>query len=136
MPASILKYIKRCAEFRPKEELQDLPGNTRGIYALLRFRPKLDKYDVVYIGMSAAPEAGIRGRLKAHSRSPRKSKLWTHFSAFEVWPNITQAEVEELEGLLRHIYRKDSRANRLGRQKRFKKLRAVREDNLKDWQPA
>ncbi|GAF97179.1 unnamed protein product, partial [marine sediment metagenome] len=33
--------------------------------------------------------------------------LWTHFSIFEVWENITENEIKELEGLFRQIYRKD-----------------------------
>jgi hypothetical protein len=27
----------------------------------------------------------------------RKKKMWTHFSAFKVWNNITEAEVAELD---------------------------------------
>jgi hypothetical protein len=43
-----------------------------------------------------------------------------------VWPNITEAEITELEGLFREIYRKDKRANRLNRQKRYRKIQNVR----------
>jgi hypothetical protein len=73
---------------------------------------------------------GIRARLQAHANSKRKRKLWTHFSAFEVWPNITEAEIAEMEGLFREIYRKDKRANALNRQKRHRKLQKVRVRNL------
>ena len=72
----------------------------------------------------------MRARLRAHANSKRKRKLWTHFSAFEVWPNITQAEITELEGLFREIYRKDKRANALNRQKRHKNIQAVRVRDL------
>ncbi len=72
----------------------------------------------------------IRGRLRVHRR--KKGKLWTHFSAFEVRDNVSEEEVKELEGLFRHIYRKDTRANKLNRQKAFKKLNTVRRDTKKE----
>lgn len=75
-------------------------------------------------------DAGIRTRLKAHASSKQKSQLWTHFSAFEVWPNITEAEIAELEGLFREIYRKDKQANALNRQKKHRKIQDVRVRNL------
>ena len=133
MSVSELKLIKRCAEFRPREELEIVPPHIRGIYALLRYRPRLHKYDVVYIGMVGGPKAGIRGRLRSHSRSKRKSESWTHFSIFEVWENVGEEEVRELEGIFRHIYRKDTRANRLNVQRSFKKLKKVRLNKLKEW---
>lgn len=101
----------------------------RGIYALHRHQPRINKYDVVYVGM-ADGGMGVRSRLKAHANSKRKRRMWTHFSAFEVWPNITQAEIAELEGLFREIYRKDKRANVLNRQKRYRKLQKVR---IRNW---
>lgn len=135
MPISELRLIKRCAEFRAPNEIRYIPRSTRGIYTLLRKRPgqtkRLDKYDVVYIGMAGGIKAGIAGRLRAHLR--RKRELWTHFSIFEVWDNITAAEIEELEGLLRHIYRKDQQANHENRQRGFKKLRKVKTQNLRAW---
>jgi hypothetical protein len=73
-------------------------------------------------------KAGIGGRLRAHAKNTIKSRQWTHFSAFEVWDNIREEEVRELEGILRHIFRKDSHANKLGIQKSFKKLTRVRKD--------
>ncbi len=124
------RWVRRFAEFRPLEERSLVPPNTRGFCALLRYRPKLDKYDVVYVGMA---NTGIRARLRRHAASKSKRDLWTHFSAFEVWPNITEEEIRELEGLLRHIFRKDTRANRLNRQRGFKRLRRVRINNLSKW---
>src|SRR5450631_3597608 len=112
-----LRLIRSCAQWIPKTQIDSVPMGFRGIYALQRHRPRIKKYDVVYVGM-ADGNAGIRARLMAHANSKRKSQLWTHFSAFEVWPNITEAEIAELEGLFREIYRKDKRANRLNRQKR------------------
>jgi hypothetical protein len=132
MPASELRLIKRCAEFRPRDEVKLVPHNTRGIYALLGKKPG-DKFDVVYVGMAGGQKAGAHGRMRSHAKSKTKGKLWTHFSLFEVWDNITQAEVAELEGLFRHIYRKDSRANRINKQRSFKKLKRVKINNLKKW---
>jgi hypothetical protein len=135
MPVSELKFIKRCVEFCPKTEIKNIPPNTRGIYALLYERPKIKKYDVVYIGMARGRQAGIRGRLRSHAESKKKGHLWTHFSAFEVWDNITEAEVAELEGLFRHIYARDTRANRVNQQKHFKKLKNVCTKSPKEWKP-
>jgi len=131
MPVSELRLIKRCVEFRPKEDTKAVPPRARGIYVLFKHRPRLDKYDVVYIGMTAGMKTGsIRGRLRVHRR--KKGKLWTHFSAFEVWDNIREDEIQELEGLFRHIYRKDTKANKLNRQRAFKKLSKVRRKTEKE----
>jgi len=130
MAVSELRLIKRCVEFREKKDIKNLPPYLRGIYVLFKKRPRLNKYDVVYIGMAAGTKtAGIRGRLRLHRR--RKGKLWTHFSAFGVWENISEEEIKELEGLFRHIYRKDTKANRLNQQRAFKKLNRVRRDTEK-----
>jgi len=59
----------------------------------------------------------------------RKGSLWTHFSVFEVWDNIRDDEVKELEGLFRHIYRHDGRASKLNLQRGFKLLRKVRKNS-------
>lgn len=133
MPASDLFFTRRYAEFLLRKEKSKVPHNTRGLYALLHHRPKRKAYDVVYIGMAGGPKAGIRSRLRKHARSKRKGKLWTHFSIFEVWENIPESFVEELEGLFRHIYRKDSRANRLNLQKRYKKFKPIRVKSMDDW---
>jgi hypothetical protein len=87
---------------------------------------------VVYIGM--APRSGIRGRLMGHQKS--KEKIWSHFSIFKVWDNVSESEIAELEGLFREIYRKDKRANRFNKQKKCKKIQMVREDNLGKWKKA
>lgn len=130
MAESHLKLIKRCAEFRPKDQFVFIPRKRRGLYVLYRKRRRLgrDKYDVVYIGMTTA---SIRARLRAHRRF--KGELWTHFSAFEVWDNVRDDEIVELEGLFRHFYRKDSKANRLNVQRAFKKVRRIQQNDLKEW---
>ena len=135
MPVSELRFFKRCAEFQPQAEYRHIPINTRGIYALLRKKPN-KKFDVVYIGMARGEKTGVRGRLWSHMHSPKKRGLWTHFSVYEVWDNITSAEVEELEGMFRAIYRKDLKANQINRQRSFKKLRNVRKNKLAEWKNA
>jgi hypothetical protein len=65
---------------------------------LCRRRQRLDRHDVVYVGMSAS---GIKGRNQRHKRS--KMTRWTHFPVFEVWDNISPDEIKELEGLFRHM---------------------------------
>jgi hypothetical protein len=131
MPVSELRLIKHCVEFENKKDVSNIPRRTRGIYVLFKYRPKLDKYDVVYIGMAGGEKkAGIGGRLRAHAKN--KPGEWTHFSAFEVWDNIREEEVRELEGILRHVYRKDSHANKLGIQKSFKKLTKIKHKTQKE----
>jgi hypothetical protein len=126
---SPLRLVRRCIQWVPKTQLHLVPTGFRGIYALHLHRPRVRKFDVVYVGM-ADGELGVRARLRAHADSRRKRKMWTHFSAFEVWPNITEAEISELEGLFREIYRKDRRANRLNRQRRHREIQKVRVRNL------
>lgn len=136
MPQSELRLVKRSAEYIEKERVRELPRQLRGIYVLYRRQGNgsSEKYRVVYVGMAAAGRrGGIRGRLARHTRSKQKAPVWTHFPAFEVWDNIRDEEVAELEGLLRHIYRYDPEANKLNIQKGFKKARRVRQNNLKLW---
>lgn len=127
---SKLRLIQHRAEFLPLEKATSIPKGIRGIYALLKINRKkgrADKFDVVYIGMS---RTGIRSRLRDHTA--RKKGLWTHFSVYSVWPNIWDGEIEELEGLFRAIYRKDTKANSIAVQKGFAALRGVR-NNKFDW---
>jgi hypothetical protein len=134
MPESELRLVRRLAEFRPKDEINLLPHGLRGIYVLykraLTSRHKT-KYNVVYVGMAA--RGGIRGRLLSHKRSTRKGTLWTHFSVLEVWDNIRNEEIVELEGLFRCIYRKDAKASALNAQRGFKKAKRIRENDLRKW---
>lgn len=112
---SPVRLFKRSFEYLPKSDVSTLPRSMRGFYVLYRKRKAtvMDKrrFDVVYVGIASAPKAGIRTRLWWHNRSETKRKLWTHCSAFEVWDNITADEIKELEGLFRHLYRHDTRAN-------------------------
>jgi hypothetical protein len=45
--------------------------------------------------------SGVKSRLTAHDKSKKKRGNWSHFSVYSVWPNISDAEIEELEGLFR-----------------------------------
>lgn len=134
MAESPMRLIKRVAEFRPLEEVNLVPRKRRGIYVLYRRRKRGGKeyFNVVYVGMATS---GMQGRLKSHRR--HKDGLWSHFSVFEVWDNIRDEEIVELEGLFRFFYRKDKKANSLNVQKNFKKAKRVRENDLRMWaQPA
>jgi hypothetical protein len=134
MPESPLRLVKRCAEFRLKEHVNDLPEKLRGIYVLYRQCLVAGRltYDVQYVGMA---KVGIKGRLLAHTKSKRMRNQWTHFSAFEVWDNIRDEEIAELEGLFRHIYRKDSAASALNIQRGFTRVVRTRQNDLNKWQP-
>lgn len=137
-----VRLIYRCAEFRPRDEIPLLPRGLRGLYVLLRQRrtpraSRSNRYDVVYVGIAGTGtrvKAGIKGRLRKHAENPRKADLWTHFSVYEVWPNVRAEEIRELEGLFRHIYRQDTQANRLNVQRAYKPLSRVRNDRLDKWE--
>ena len=125
MAISELRLIKNCVEYLPQSEVYRIPKLTRGIYVLYKYRPKTKMYDVVYVGMAGGEvKSSIGGRLRSHKRT--KGRYWTHFSAYEVWDNIRENEVRELEGILRHLYRFDSRACKLAVHKKFIKLIRVK----------
>ena len=125
MPQSPLRLIRRRLEYVPVEKILGLPPGLRGIYVLYRHVPARrgarQRYEVVYVGM--AKSGSIRGRLRSHRRTKRD--LWSHCSIFEVWDNIRDEEVAELEGLFRHLYRHDSAASALNKQRSFKPMKRV-----------
>ncbi len=123
MAFSDLRFFKRCAEFIERNEIKLIPAQTRGIYCLHKQRK--GGFDTIYVGMSRGLKAGVQGRIRQHTRNKKKG-LWTHFSVFEVMDNITTAEIEELEGLVRHVYRKDKLSNPLNYQRSYKKLTKLR----------
>ncbi len=134
MTQTPLRLVKRCAEYLDVARVFDLPGGLRGIYVLYRVRRRKGDtyYDVVYVGM--ASKGGIRARLKNHRR--KKAGSWTHFSVFEVWDNIRDEEVRELEGLFRHLYRYDSQASPLNAARSYKALKSLRNNKLGSWSPS
>jgi len=131
MPISPLRLIKNSVEYYHKTRWDEVPRFVRGIYVLYQYRHHYDAYNVVYVGMSGGENAGVRGRLKKHLKS--KGDFWTHFSVYQVFENIREDEVRELEGLFRHLYRYDHKANKLNKQRGFKKLNQVRSDTFEDW---
>ena len=92
-----------------------------GIYILYK-KGANSSMNVVYVGMARGERSGIKGRLQQHARSVSKKGLWSHCSAFEVWDNIPEGLVVELEGLFRHLYRQDLEANSLNKQKAYSPL--------------
>ena len=131
MPISPLRLIKNSVEYCTRKDTSSVPPRTRGIYVLYKYGHHFDSYNVVYVGMAGGENAGVRGRLKSHLRS--KGDQWTHFSVYQVWDNIREEEVRELEGLFRHLYRYDHRANKLNKQRGFKKLNQVRSGWFDEW---
>jgi len=131
MPISPLRLIKQCIEWREfnEEEVENIPHKTRGIYVLFQQR-QADVYDVMYVGMTGT---GVHGRLQSHLQSETKTKFCSHFSVFEVHGHVTDDQIEELEGFVRHIFRKDSNANLLARQLGYEKLREVRKRDWDEW---
>ena len=121
----IKSYLfKNCLEYRPLIRVKDeVPPRVRGIYILYN-SPDEREMNVVYIGMSRGVDFGVGSRLLTHSK--KKSRLWTHFSVYEVWDNITESQVQELEGLFRHVYAKDKKANELNFQKKSANIDSVR----------
>lgn len=130
MSISDCYLFKNAIEFRPISDISVVPPKTRGIYVLFR-KGTGAAMNVVYVGMARGEKSGIRGRLMSHQK--KKSALWTHFSAFEVWDNIPKKQVEELEGLFRHIYRHDSVANGLNVQKSYKPLSTIVKKSAQIW---
>lgn len=130
MADSVLRLIKRSAEFRSIDEVRDVPKRRRGLYVLYKRRRKagVNHFDVVYVGMA---RTGMYARLVSHTKS--KTREWTHFSVFEVWDNVRDEEIVELEGLFRHLYRRDSKANSLNKQKKFHKAFKIRENDFSQW---
>jgi len=136
LPQSPLRLVRQCIEYQSVDAVLRLAPGLRGIYVLYREEPaagrrKTPRYQVVYVGM--ARKGGIRGRLKLHRR--KKRKLWTHFSVYEVWDNIRDDEVAELEGLFRHLYRLDPVASELNKQRGFRPIRQIRRRSFDQWRP-
>lgn len=133
-PKVVLRSIRRTAEFLEIKDIPNLKKRLRGIYVLYQANPTPKRgkrrYDVRYIGM--ATRGGMKGRLQAHKRSKRKTGGWTHFSVFQVWDNITNQEIAELEGFARHIYRRDS-ASTLNIQRGHRPLSIIKNKKISEW---
>ena len=131
MPSSVHRLFKNSMEFLPVEDIAKVPPTVRGIYVLFSSSGSKTDMNVVYVGMARGERSGMLGRLIGHKKA--KPELWTHFSVFQVWDNIPAQEIEELEGLFRHIYRYDAQANKLNKQKKHKPLSAIRRKSEDQW---
>jgi hypothetical protein len=126
---SNMRLIKTAIEYRKIDELNVVPKGLRGIYALYKKRGKF--FNMVYVGMSAKEAKGrIHRRLYEHKKD--KTPDWSHFSYYEVWDNISDLEIKELEGLFRQLYRFDKRANSLNKQQTHRPLLKVRKETEKE----
>ncbi len=128
--------VRQCVEKREfkEEEIEHwVPKDMLGIYTLLRRGPD-KQYDVMYIGMAESGK-GIRERLLSHRHSSTKRRICTHFSFYEVVFRRDTGLIRQLEGLFRHIYRNDSHANCLNKQKRFDAVRKVRCTDIRNLKP-
>ena len=132
MPIAPCNLFKNSLEFRPISDVSLVPPRTRGLYVLYH-KDEDGRMNVVYIGMARGENSGVRARLGAHVRSKRKKDLWNHFSVYEVWDNIRKEQIEELEGLFRHLYRKDASANGLNVQRNYKPLAKIRRKSPDAW---
>ena len=126
---SPMRLIKTALEYRPTSEQNTVPEGLRGIYAL--YKKQGHSYNLVYIGMSGKGAKGrIHRRLASHKRN--QPTEWTHFSYYEVWDNISDIEIQELEGLFRQLYRYDARSNALNIQQSHSPLVKVRKNTEKN----
>jgi hypothetical protein len=131
MTISECYLFKNYLEHWPIDRINEVPSQIRGIYVL--FNSVAEKnYSVVYIGMARGGKMGVKGRLRRHRR--KKADQWTHFSVFEVWDNITKEQVEELEGLFRHIYHRDPEAQKFNVQRSYRPLIKLRRRSVENWQ--
>ena len=129
MRQSTSLLFKNFYEYLPIEKALELPPNMRGLYVLYRSDEKY-AMNIVYVGMT---DSGAKGRILKH-RGGSKKGLWTHCSIYEVWDNITQEQILELEALFRHVLRKDAEASSLNVQKGsaiFRKLKSETGSNVR-----
>lgn len=74
MPIAPLRLIKNATEYVPKSKYLAIPVRCRGIYVLYVYNGRTGSYRVVYIGMAAKENAGIRRRIISHIKS--KANQW------------------------------------------------------------
>jgi hypothetical protein len=127
MPVSPCYLFKNSLEYVPSSDIRkSVPADVRGVYVLYDFSDG-KHMNVVYVGMSRGEKFTIGNRLLRHKTN--KNNLWTHFSVYEVWDNITSAQVEELEGFFRHVFARDAVANKLAKQRRSGTIEKVKRTN-------
>jgi len=123
MAHSTSLLFKSFFEFVPLKDVSSLPWRIRGIYAL--YKQDGNFMNLMYVGMT---DSGAKGRLMSHKG--KKEGLWTHCSVYEVWDNITQDQIAELEALFRHTLRKDSSASGLNIQKGASIFRRLKRETI------
>jgi hypothetical protein len=128
-----LFLFKNYVEHIPKGKLHEtVPKLVRGIYILFKEDTNTEEMNVVYVGRATeGKKQGVGARLLAHRKD--KKKRWSHFSVFEVWQNVSNEIIIELEALILHIYSRDGTANKLNVQKNSKLFRCVRRARRGDW---
>lgn len=123
-----MRLIQFQREYIAQEDIDKLPGRLRGIYVLYETVANDSKRpfrNVVYVGMSTL---GMKGRLRNHRKETKangdkgKGGQWDCCSVFVVWPNVRDDEIRELEGILRHIFRRDDDAKKLNVQLAYSRL--------------
>jgi hypothetical protein len=62
-----------------------------------------------------------------------REKDFTHFSVYEVWDNIPENLVLELEGLFLQVYAKDAHANILNRTRNYAPLALLKRRSKEQW---
>jgi len=117
-------YFKSFFEHVPVDEISSLPRKIRGLYALYE-KDSRGYFNLRYVGMT---DGGAKGRLTRHSIA--KSGKWSHCSVYEVWDNITQEQIQELEALFRHMLRLDATAAGLNIQKGSAIFRKLKKETL------
>ena len=109
------------------ERFKEIPPYTRGIYIL--FREAGEHMNVVYVGVATAEGSGARSRITDHIRK----KDFTHFSVYEVFENIAEQQIKELEGLFLQIYATDEHANVLNVVKSYSPLAQTKRADPTEW---
>ena len=132
MTIAPLLLFNNCVEYVPiKNVTRMVPALVRGVYALY-MEDKQGNMNCVYVGMASIGKTqGAGARLLDHAN--KKSGQWTHCSVFEAWDNLSDLQIRELEGIIRHIYAKDKNTNRLCKQKTYKPISRICRKNRNDW---
>lgn len=120
--------------------ISTLPDKVRGIYILYEKEigneirkgeeKEVEYRNAVYIGIARGKRSGAKSRLRSHLKT---KKGWTHFSFFEIWDNIPNEQVEELEGMFLNIFNRDRNSLGLNVVKGNTKLNAIDRKGKADW---
>ena len=119
MKVSPCYLFSRSLEFCPAEDIDLVPPGTKGIYVLYQSL-NADLMELIYIGVGFGECSGLHGRLKMHR--DLQPNVWTHFSVFQVWDNITKKQIKELAGFFRHVFRRGIYAKSVMETKEYKPL--------------